>query len=105
MLPDEVADRDAPVLVVLEERPVAMHEEGHVVRGLQERVFQRYSLLVAVEQVEPTDIQRRHVELPDGVELGIAAALHHGAEMCRHGNPPLGVYFVDCAGQKPVHHS
>ena len=97
--------RDAPVLVELQERPVAMHEERHVVRRLQERILQRDPLLVAVEQVEPADIQRRHVELPYGVELRIAAALHHRAEMRRHGNPPLGIDPVHCTGQKPVHHS
>ncbi len=68
-------------------------------------ILQRDPLLVAVEQVEPADIQRRHVELADGIEFRIAALLHHRAEMRRHGNPPLRVDPVDCTGQKPVHHS
>ncbi len=97
--------RDAPVLVELQEGAVAMHEEGHVVRRLQERILQRDPLLVAVEQVEPADIQRRHVERADRVEFRIAALLHHRAEMRRHGNPPLRVDPVHRTRQKPVHHS
>ena len=81
-----------------------MREERHVVRRLQERILQRDARLVAVEQVETPDIQRRHVELADRIELGVAAALHNRAKMRRHGNPPLRVDPVDCVRQKPVHH-
>ena len=105
VLADEIADRDAAVLVELQERPVAMHEERHVVRRLQERILQRDPLLVAVEQIHAADIQRRHVQRPQRIELRIAALLQHRAEMRRHGDPPLRIDPVHRTRQKPVHHS
>ena len=105
VLADEIADRDAAVLVELQEGPVAMAEERHVVRRLQERVLQRDPLLVAVEQIQPADVQRRHVERPQRIELRIAALLQHRTEMRRHGDPSLRIDPVHRTRQKPVHHS
>ncbi len=68
-----------------------MAEERHVVRRLQERILQRDALLVAVEQVEPADIHRRHVQAAQRVEFRIAALLHDRAEMRRNGDPPLRI--------------
>lgn len=91
MLANEIGQRDAPILVQLQEGAVAMAEEGHIVRRLQERIFLSDALLVTVEQVESTDIHRRLIQAAQRVKFRIAAFLQNRAEMRRHGDAPLGV--------------
>ena len=83
MLAHEVGHHDAAILIELQEGAIAMDEERHVVRGLQERILPRDPLLVAVEQIEPADVHRRHVQSPQRIELD-----HSRASAGPSGNAP-----------------
>ncbi len=81
-----------------------MTEERHIVRQAEKGIFRRNPRLVAVEQIEAADIQRRRVQGSQRIEVLIAALLQDDAEMRRHGDPALGVDPIDRMREKPVHY-
>src|SRR5690606_37786426 len=95
--------RYASVLIELQECPVPMHEERHVVRCLEKRVLCRDPLLVSVQKVRSADIHRRYVQRAQTIKLREALFVHDRAEMSRHGDPSLGIDPVHCIRQKSVH--
>ncbi len=60
--------------------------------------------LVAVEQVEPADIQRRHVQLPDRIELRVTALLDSpSGNAPATDTRPLASILFTALDRKPVH--